>query len=264
VSTVPEGRVDSLLDRMRALEDAVADLASRLTDLEARLVAAKNGRFAALYPAFEDRFRGSENDIIRKLAIYLPDVDRLVGTSGVLDIGPGRGEWLGMLHDRGVRAYGIDANAGFVARCRAKGLDVRQDDAVAHLRGLAPGSLDLVTAFHVIEHLDIEELLELVEAAHHALRPGGALLVETPNPTNLVMGACDFYNDPTHRSPLPPALTDHLFTALGFAPVEVRHVNPPPGAPEPGTLSDPLHALLAHRLLGPQDYAVLGFRPDQG
>ena len=110
---------------------------------------------------------------------------------------------------------------------------------------------------HLVEHLDTETLLALFEAAHHALRPGGCLLLETPNPTNLTMGACNFYLDPTHRSPLPPRLTAWTVRASGFERVEVRPLHP---ADSP--LGDsPVEQEVTRLVYGPRDYAVLGYRP---
>jgi SAM-dependent methyltransferase len=150
-----------------------------------------------------------------------------------------------------------------VAAGRARGLDMELGDALGYLQALPPDSLDMVTAFHVIEHLDTEDLLALLEAANGALRPGGCLLLETPNPTNLVMGACDFYNDPTHRSPLPPALTEYLVSTQGFGDIEVRPLHPktPPLAPTGDRSTDAqLRELVTQAFFGPQDYAVLGYR----
>jgi O-antigen chain-terminating methyltransferase len=258
-----------------------ANLVRRLEQLETKLRAqpqddAGPGRsrgeqcgshFASVYPAFQDRFRGSEAEITGRLAAaYLPDIDRLVGAGGVVDIGPGRGEWLTLLREHGTAGYGIDVNVACIAACQAKGLEVVHTEAAPHLLGLPTGSLDMVTAFHVIEHLDIDELLELIGAAHHALRPGGCLLVETPNPTNLVMAACDFYNDPTHRAPLPPDLTEYLVGAAGFGAIEVRHLHPRQDRlhelqEEAGQGASPLLAeAVAQHFFGPQDYAVLGYR----
>jgi len=264
--------------RTRALEAQVRELAEQVAELRAK-VEGSGPRFAALYADFTDEFRGTSDDVTAKLAGYLPDVRRLVEHAGegvrVVDIGSGRGEWLGLLQDAGVNVAGVDVNPAFVRAGRARGLNMVDGDAVRYLRGLPNQSLDLVTAFHVIEHLDVETLLAVLEAARQALRPGGCVLFETPNPTNLQMAACDFYNDPTHRSPLPPALTRYLVAASGYERVEVRHLHPARSPLEDAPLEQasrndvqpqgggaPLfQRLLVHTLYGPQDYAVLGYTP---
>ena len=243
--------------RVKALE---AELAA-LREQSSRPPNGAGDRFAALYDDFTDRFRGSTADVTAKLRGYLPEVHRLVGAGGAVDLGSGRGEWLMLLRDAGLKASGVDPNPAFVGAARERGLEVSLGDAVGHLQDLPPDSVDLVTAFHVIEHLDTEELLALMEAALTALRAGGCLLLETPNPTNLVMAACDFYNDPTHRSPLPPALVEYLVSSQGFVEVEVRPLHPT----LPSVQADPAAAQLPEpvwrRLFGPQDYAVLGYKP---
>jgi hypothetical protein len=77
------------------------------------------------------------------------------------------------------------------------------------------------------------------------------------------MAACDFYNDPTHRSPLPPALTEYLVSTQGFGDVEVRPLHPKTaplihtgGADACARVQE----LVAQAFFGPQDYAVLGYK----
>jgi O-antigen chain-terminating methyltransferase len=266
-------------ERVAALEKQVRDLARELVDTSARAAALERElhdlrakvdgsgpRFDHLYADFTDRFRGSTAEITTKLTEYLPDVRRLVDGSGigVVDLGSGRAEWLALLRDEGVPAAGVDANPAFVEAGRARGLDLSHGDAVGHMQSLPPDSVDVVTAFHLIEHLDVETLLALLAAARHALRPGGCVLLETPNPSNLRMAACDFYNDPTHRSPLPPALTEFLVSAAGFDDVEVRPLHPNPSIPFEPTgsgIGRQVEELVALTLYGPQDYAVLGYKP---
>lgn len=253
-----------------ALREEVQALRTRLDALEWLSGAGSpSDRFAAMYPAFQDRFRGSEFDVRDRLAVYLPDVDRVATSGGVLDVGPGRGEWLAMLAERDVPAYGVESNPSQADRIRDRGLRVEDGDAVAHLQRVPAASLDMVTAFHVIEHLDIEALLALLSAARAALRPGGRLVLETPNPTNLVMAACNFHLDPTHLQPLPPALTSFLVGASGFCDVEIRPLHPkePVGLGDlhlPG-LGEPVAGLLAEALskafFGHQDYAVVASVP---
>jgi SAM-dependent methyltransferase len=260
--------VDELGRLARDTQDRLQSLEAELRSLQARAgggndVDGWGPRFAAIYADFTEHFRGSTAEVSAKLEGYLPDVDLIVGPGGVVDLGCGRGEWLALLRTAGVAARGVDANPAFVAAGRARGLDMELGDALGYLQALPPDSLDMVTAFHGIEHLGTEDLLALLEAANGALRPGGCLLLETPNPTNLVMGACDFYNDPTHRSPLPPALTEYLVSTQGFGDIEVRPLHPktPPLAPTGDRSTDAqLRELVAQAFFGPQDYAVLGYR----
>ncbi|MCM3921884.1 class I SAM-dependent methyltransferase [Frankia sp. AiPs1] len=221
--------------------------------------------FAAHYPAFTDRFRGSEEEISRRLEVYLPDVDRFVAGGGVLDLGPGRGEWLRMLAARGVDAVGVDADPMFAAAARARGLRVEVGDLLDHLRTVGDGTLDLVTAFHVVEHLATDELLAVLAQARRALHPGGGLILESPDPTNLAMGACNFYLDPTHRRPLPPALTEFLVTTSGFTDAQIRRLHPREQVDLSTLRLDGVDeatgrlvgAALTAALFGPQDYAVV-------
>jgi O-antigen chain-terminating methyltransferase len=271
-----ERQVSNLLHAVSELGDLARDTRDRLEAVAAELrsLQGRGGsgghdgdgwgpRFAAIYADFTDHFRGSTAEVSAKLEGYLPDVHRLVGVGGVVDLGCGRGEWLTLLQAAGVGARGVDANPGFVAAGRARGLDIELGDALGYLRALQPDSVDMVTAFHLIEHVDTEELLALMEAARGALRPGGCLLLETPNPTNLVMAACDFYNDPTHRSPLPPALTRYLLSTQGFGDVEVRPLHPKASPMVPTRGADAgaqLQELAVQALFGPQDYAALGYK----
>lgn len=228
----------------------------------------RSPRFAALYPAFEDRFRGSEVDIRERLSVYLPEVRAVVGHGApprVLDLGPGRGEWLALLAEAGVAARGVEENTGMVEVLRDRGLDVVAADAGAYLSGLDDAALDVVTAFHVVEHLDLESLLELLAHTARVVRPGGLVVLETPNPTNLVMGACNFHLDPTHRSPIPPAQLAFLAAASGFAEVVTWELHPKEDLDLSGLRLDGLRAAdtailaaaLQKGLFGPQDYALL-------
>ncbi|SNR72085.1 class I SAM-dependent methyltransferase [Blastococcus mobilis] len=270
-----ERQVTNLGHAVDELRRLVGDTQERLQSVEAELrsLQASGGsssaadgwgpRFAAIYADFTEHFRGSTAEVGAKLEGYLPDVHRLAGPGGVVDLGCGRGEWLTLLRATGVAARGVDANPDFVAAGRARGLDMELGDALGYLQALPPDSVDMVTAFHVIEHLATEDLLALLAAARGALRPGGCLLLETPNPTNLVMAACDFYNDPTHRSPLPPALTEYLVSTQGFGDIEVRPLHPKAAPPAPPGDQDSCAQLGGHvvqALFGPQDYAVLGYK----
>lgn len=215
----------------------------------------------ALYVAFEDRFRGHPADISERLRIYLPDVRAVIAATDapVLDLGCGRGEWLALLREAGIRARGVDCNRLLIAHCRAAGLEVVEADVLDHLAAAADASAAVLTAFHLIEHLPYAQLVALFDHAARVLRPGGLLIVETPNPENVLVGSGDFYLDPTHRRPLPSRLVHFLAEARGFRDVAVRPLHPAPAYqrfPETSELATRLDAYFH----GPRDYAVLAYR----
>jgi O-antigen chain-terminating methyltransferase len=228
------------------------------------------------YLLFEGRFRGTEEEIRERAALYLPLLADGARRGAVLDLGCGRGELLRLLGEHGISARGVDASGEMVRRCRDAGLAVEQAEVAAALAAAAPGSLGGVVAAHLVEHLPPEEVDRLVRLAWAALAPGGALLLETPNPTSLVVAARNFWVDPTHRRPVHPAALQRLAELAGFDPVEVRFLRPFAAAqrlPEidlaslPGEqaeLADQVNRLrdqLDDLLFGYQDYLLVAVRP---
>lgn len=174
----------------------------------------------SFYRAFEDRYRGSRDTIKDRLRAYAPFTDPLLQADApavALDLGCGRGEWLELLGESGFEARGVDLDEGMLAACRERGLAARHGDALAALRAQPDASLALVSAFHLVEHLPFDLVRELIAEALRALRPGGLLVMETPNPENLTVGATSFYLDPSHLHPLPPGLLGFAAEHAGFA-----------------------------------------------
>lgn len=174
------------------------------------------------YRALEERFRGSRELVRSRLEVYRPFVALLARPGArALDLGCGRGEWLEALGEAGFEAFGVDLDEGMLAACRERGLAVALADAVATLEGVPEGSLSVVSAFHLVEHLPFALVRCIVAAALRALEPGGLLILETPNPENLLVAARDFYLDPTHVRPIPAALLAFVAEEAGFARTKV-------------------------------------------
>lgn len=174
----------------------------------------------SFYRAFEDRHRGSPELIRGRLTAYLPFIEplrELYQPPYALDLGCGRGEWLELLQDNNFQPHGIDLDVGMLADCTARGLPVTQGDAIAHLKLLDDDSQCIVSGFHIAEHIAFDDLQTLVIHALRVLKPGGLLILETPNPENLVVGTSSFYLDPTHLRPIPPLLLSFLTEYHGFA-----------------------------------------------
>jgi 2-polyprenyl-3-methyl-5-hydroxy-6-metoxy-1,4-benzoquinol methylase len=238
--------------QIRQLDNQFAELidrvAPKITSLDAD----------ALYLAFENQFRGSREDIKGRQRIYLPYLAGAgVGTvdKPLLDIGCGRGEWLEILRENGHTARGVDSNASMISICRELGLDAIASDALAYLKTLPDQSLGAVTGMHVIEHLPFPVLLKFLAQARRVLQTGGLAIFETPNCKNLVVGACNFYSDPTHQNPVFPDTAKFLLEHVGFSSADILYLAPAPGSPFRQEAPDT--GMLHHWFFGPRDFAVI-------
>lgn len=180
---------------------------------------------SAKYVGFEDRFRGSSEEIRARLADYVPLFEH---ASDVVDVGCGRGEFLELLAARGIAARGVDVNRAMVEECRLRGLDATEADAVGYLEAQADGSLGGLLAIQVVEHLEAHYLVRMLELAHQKLRPGSRIVLETINPACWYAFFASYVRDITHVHPVHPDTLRYLLIASGFQRVEVRYREPYP------------------------------------
>lgn len=249
-------QTQQLRDRLAAIEGRLVAAPDRPT-ADVRRTAGEAGATSleqAFYLALERHFRGTEQQIADRLALYRPWLDDLPAGQ-VADLGCGRGEWLHLLRGWGLDALGVDSNTLNVANLEAQGHRAVCADALAWLRRQPAQSLAAITAFHLVEHLPFAVLLELVDQARRVLLPGGRLIIETPNPENLDVGLHTFWLDPTHLRPLPPSLLEFVVSYCGLRVDEVPRLNPLPAESLSG--NEALDRLLA---IG-RDYAVIARRP---
>jgi SAM-dependent methyltransferase len=229
-------------------------------DQAAAMLLAGRGQLDAMYSEFEDLYRGTRDDIKSRQAVYFERILQIPQERRklALDVGCGRGEFLELLSAYGFTAIGVDLNENMVTRCRDLGLDAQHGDALEYLKSLATDSHSLISAFHVVEHLPHKVLVALLDEALRALAPGGVLILETPNPKNLLVGSCNFYLDPTHLNPIPEQLLRFLVEARGFVNPEVIPLHPVPDSarPLPGLAPPYMNELL----FGPQDYGVIAWK----
>jgi SAM-dependent methyltransferase len=215
----------------------------------------------AFYANFEDKFRGTEEEIAGRISDdYLPlfkdsavDFDK----SPILDIGSGRGEFLKIMQKNKLSAKGIDINKDMVERSVSKGLDAIEGDATEYLLKTKPQTLGAITGFHIVEHIPFNQLLRLFTAAHTSLTEGGFVLFETPNPENIIVGSYSFYLDPSHLNPVPPDLLSFALENCGFRNIEIRRLHPSENYKDKTIL---LPNDLSEKIYGPRDYCVIAYK----
>lgn len=183
------------------------------------------------YRTFEERYY-SPREVIKSLRqVYLPFVEplkSLYGGGETYDVGCGRGEWLELMSNIGFDAYGVDLDDGMLQGCFELGLHAAKGDGIAYIQTLPDQSQVVVSAFHVIEHISFEDLQKLVQEALRVLKPGGLLIMETPNPENIRVATANFYLDPTHKKPVPPLLLTFLTEYYGFARTKLMRLQESP------------------------------------
>lgn len=203
----------------------VASAASTATAAAGTNAVRHDGFNSHKYVGFEDHFRGSQDEIRRRVTDYVP-IFR--GARDVLDVGCGRGEFLALLREDGIEARGIDINGAMVEVCRQQGLDVLEADAVSYLERQPDGSLGGLFAAQVVEHLEPHYLNALLDLAFAKLRPGSPIVLETINPACWFAFFESYIRDITHVRPLHPDTLRFLLIASGFQQVDIRYRSPYP------------------------------------
>jgi len=102
-----------------------------------------------------------------------------------LDVGCGIGRCLAFIDGNGV---GVDHNEKSVEVCRSRGLEAYTPD---EFRNLDAGLFDSILLSHVLEHTTVDEGQELLTSYVRYLKPGGRILLITPQ-------LAGQKSDPTH------------------------------------------------------------------
>ena len=215
------------------------------------------------YFRFENRFRGARSIIRERQSIYLPYFKDQSGP--ILDLGCGRGEFLQVMKENHIPAFGIDLYPEYVIEGELLGLDIRQGDGIAYLQNTEERFGGIYVG-QIVEHISFQQLQALCSAAYEKLLPGAYLIIETPNPMCLSVFANSFYIDPTHNKPVHPLTLKFLLEELQYQDVEILFTECSRLEPLPHIQSSEITNLdeinagisrVSDLLYGSQDYAVI-------
>jgi SAM-dependent methyltransferase len=141
----------------------------------------------------------------------------------VLDAGAGQGRFVAAARRAGYDAQGLEPSRRGIERGAARG--VQLIPARIEQAEIEHGSLDAVSLWHVLEHVD-RPAAALARIADW-LAPGGGLLLGVPNlgSWQAHLGAARWFHldVPRHRTHFTVAGVTSLLTRAGFAPVAIHH-----------------------------------------
>jgi SAM-dependent methyltransferase len=199
------------------------------------------------------RYIGTEPASQRRIqSFYLP---LFAGCRHVVDLGCGDGDFVTLLLEEGVEVVGVDADDKVQAAAQAKGLPLIHRNVFDYLANAPDQSVDGIFCAHLVEHLAYPQVMELVRQAYRILRPGGRIVLATPDCRTLFSHLEMFYLHFGHISFYHPRLLCFLLTHEGFDGVEFG-VNPHTASP----LLPHAHALSTRGPLAPPPARGLAYR----
>jgi len=172
------------------------------------------------YYQLTHKLRGSSETVIKSLSKkyskFLEVFSKSLLKKNALDLGCGRGEWLELLTKYDINSIGVDSNINFINDCNNKKLKTKKSDLLEYVKKQKKDSFSLITMFHVCEHLQHDYFLKLMKNLKRILVDGGILIIEVPNPENILVSSKFFYHDPTHIRPITSEYLSFLCEYFNF------------------------------------------------
>ena len=125
--------------------------------------------------------------------------------------------------------------------CKNLNLNIKQGDALSLLDEFSENSFSIVSAFHVIEHMNFHDIEKLLNMCKRILKPEGILILETPSIDNFLVSTKSFHIDPTHINPIHPELLAFMIKRNGYSKLKYYFIN---GGPLEEAMPDTLTRFL--------------------
>lgn len=139
----------------------------------------------------------------------------------ILEIGFGEGSFLDWARANGFDCAGLEINPKLVESSRARGLEVYQgtlSDAFPSGEHL----FDVVVLFDVLEHIQLDDIVDLLDGLEKLLSVEGQVIARFPNGAS-PFGRAYQYGDATHVSVLTGSSMTQIGAATGFE--QIRYYN---------------------------------------
>ncbi|MGA8431941.1 MAG: class I SAM-dependent methyltransferase [Candidatus Sulfotelmatobacter sp.] len=177
---------------------------------------------AELAHYYTDAFEVNHDNYLQSVARRAgPELDWLEGFvpgGRLLEVGCSWGKFMDVARDRGWKVSGVELSAKSSTSARN---DLQLDVFTGKLEDspfVGTQAFDLVISWHVIEH--VPDPLSFLRACRSCLRPGGYLVLKTPNVASLVArlnrGAWSWANPVSHLVLFSPKTLGNALEKSGF------------------------------------------------
>jgi 2-polyprenyl-3-methyl-5-hydroxy-6-metoxy-1,4-benzoquinol methylase len=189
---------------------------------------------ARIYERYASNFQGAQRSIV--------EVSRILGRAWrwyfrgwlppdrdarILDVACGGGKLLQFYLDAGYTdVHGVDVSPEQVALARQVTPNVTEANVLDYLAE-RKGHFDFISGLDIVEHFRKDEVLTFLDLCHAALKPGGRLVLQTPNAESPWMPSIR-YGDFTHELGFNPNALSRLLALVGFKAIEAREQGPVP------------------------------------
>jgi 2-polyprenyl-3-methyl-5-hydroxy-6-metoxy-1,4-benzoquinol methylase len=145
--------------------------------------------------------------------------------AAIVDLACGNGMLLHFFKGRGyTNIAGVDISGEQVALSKQVVDNVEEGNVLQYLASRR-NTFDLITAIDIIEHLGKDEALDFLDGIVAALKPGGRLILQTPNAESPWMGQIR-YGDFTHEVVFTVSSLGKLMMLCGLQGIQGRETGP--------------------------------------
>lgn len=182
----------------------------------------------SLMPDSREEVKGRAVGYIDKLKKYCEEMNWESAQLNFVDLGCGECEWIELLAENGFHSIGVDSNSVVVRKVKEEQpeIEIIEQGAIEYLQSCADDSFHCISSFHMVEHMNYLTIMTLLKECHRVLKSDGMLIIETPNPQNILTSTYYFYMDPTHQKPIPLELMKFFLEECGFDIYEKLLLNP--------------------------------------
>ncbi|MCL2223639.1 MAG: class I SAM-dependent methyltransferase [Defluviitaleaceae bacterium] len=139
----------------------------------------------------------------------------------VVDIGCGIGAFLNFATNQGyANVIGIDLSGENIEICKGKGFNAEKVNAFDFFKQHA-GAIDCIVFNEVIEHLEKQEVFDMLDAMKAGLSDNGVLLIKTPNMSNPYTGPASLSINITHQLCFTEISMRQVLFSVGFSDINI-------------------------------------------